>query len=288
MPVPQTSRIGYVNGRYVPYGEAAVHVDDRGYQFADAVYEVMAVRGGRLCHVEQHLDRLGRSLAELAIGWPVSRRVLPVIAAEVVRRNRVTDGILYVQVSRGVAHRNHLFPTDVAPSLVVSSWRQPSAGAGLAEQGVAVIAVPDLRWKRPDIKAVGLLANVMAREAARAAGAYEAWLVDEERGVVTEGAATNAYIIDQAGRLVTHPADRHILGGITRMNVLRLAAAAGIVVEERPFTLAEARAAAEAFLSATTVTVLPVVRIDGTAVAGGRPGPITLSLRALYQDMRTP
>jgi D-alanine transaminase len=151
-----------------------------------------------------------------------------------------------------------------------------------------VIAVPDLRWKRPDIKAVGLLANVMAREAARAAGAYEAWLVDEERGVVTEGAATNAYIIDQAGRLVTHPADRHILGGITRMNVLRLAAAAGIVVEERPFTLAEARAAAEAFLSATTVTVLPVVRIDGTAVAGGRPGPITLSLRALYQDMRTP
>lgn len=280
------TRIAYVNGQYLHHSLAGLHIEDRGTQFADAVYEVVAIRNGRPCHLEQHLDRLGRSLAALAIAWPVPRRVLPHILAEVVRRNRLGDGVAYLQVSRGVAHRNHAFPADTQPSLVVSAWRQPGPSAAAAEQGVAVVTAPDQRWKRPDIKTVGLLANVLARQAAKEAGAYEAWLVDEERGVVTEGSATNAYIVDGQGRVVTHPADGHVLGGVTRCNILTLAAEAGIPVEERPFTVAEAMAAAEAFASGTTATVLPVTRIDGRPVGSGRPGPVTRRLRALYQDLR--
>lgn len=285
-PVPPAPRVSYVNGRYVRHAEAALHVEDRAGQFADAVYEVLAIQGGRPLHADQHLDRLGRSLDALAIDWPVPRRVLPLIVAQVTARNRIGDGLVYIQVSRGVAHRNHPFPADALPSLVVTGWRQSLDFEAQAAKGYSVVTAADQRWKRPDIKSVGLLANVLARQAARERGVSEAWLVDEARGVITEGAATNAFIVDKAGRVVTHPADGRILGGVTRANTLALAASAGIAVDERPFTLPEAKAAAEAFLTGTSMTVMPVVAIDGQAVGGGRPGPVTLKLRALYKGLR--
>lgn len=278
-------RISYVNGLYVPLRDAALPIEDRGCQFADAVYEVLPVAGGRVCHLEQHLDRLGRSLAALSIAWPVSRRVMPVILGEVARRNRLTDGVLYLQVSRGAAHRSHPFPAGIPSSLVVYGWPQKGPSAAMLAEGVAVITRPDERWRRPDIKTVGLLANVLARQAAKEAGAYEAWLVNGE-GQVTEGSATNAFIVDAEGRIVTHPTDSHILGGVTRSNLLDLARRAGMALAERPFTVAEASAAREAFLSSSTVMLLPVVRIDGRPVGDGRPGPVAARLRALYQEMR--
>jgi len=277
-------RISYVNGRYVPHGAASVHIEDRGYQLADAVYEVMPILGGAIRHLNQHLDRLERSLAAVSIAWPVPRRVLPLILAEVVRRNRITDGIVYLQASRGVAHRAHYFPAGIKPSLVVSAWGGTAPPAWAVEHGVTVVTRPDQRWARPDIKTVNLLANVLARQSAKEGGAYEAWLVDGQG--VTEGSATNAYIITRDGTLVTHPADHAILGGVTRANVLALAPQAGLTVAERPFTVAEAQAAAEALISGTTFMVLPVVSIDGALIGDGKPGPKTRELRALYRAMR--
>lgn len=278
-------RVSYVNGRYVPHSQAVVHVEDRGYQFADAVYEVLPVVGGRICHLDQHMERLDRSLGALAMQLAVPRRVLPVILGEVVRRNRLKDGVIYLQAGRGMAHRNHVFPTNALPSLVVSAWPQKGPPATLVEEGVSVVTRPDLRWKRPDIKTVGLLPNVLARQSAKEAGAYEAWLVNE-RGFIIEGAATNAFIVAKDGAILTHPADTNVLNGVTRMNVIALARQLDLEVGERPFTLVEALAAREAFLSGTTVTVLPVTRIDDAAIGDGRPGPVTLRLRALYQELR--
>lgn len=280
-------RITYVNGRYGPHAEAAVHVEDRGHQFADAVYEVLPVAVGRLCHLDQHLDRLGRSLAALAIAWPVRRRALPVILERVVALNRVRDGLVYIQISRGVAPRNHYFPAHTQPGLVVSAWSHKGASSEQVEKGVNVCTMADQRWKRPDIKTIGLLPNLLARQSAKEAGAYEAWLVDE-RGFVTEGSSTNAFIVAADGTLRTHPADGAILGGVTRSNVLALAGSLGLDVKDQPFTVADALAAREAFLSGTTVTVLPVTRIDGHSVADGRPGAVSQGLRALYQELRCP
>ena len=279
-------RISYVNGRYVPHHDAVVHVEDRGYQFADAVYEVVPVAGGRVCHLGQHLARLERSLDALAITWPVPRRVMPFIIERVAKLNRVQNGLVYLQASRGVAPRNHYFPANTPPTLVVSAWPTKGPSVDQVEKGVAVVSRPDQRWKRPDIKTVGLLPNVLARQSAKEAGGYEAWLIND-KGFVTEGSATNAFIVAEDGTLVTHPADSSVLGGVTRSNVLSLALKAGIKVEERPFTLAEAMGAREAFLTGTTTTVLPVTRIDGQPVGEGRPGPISLKLRALYQELRT-
>lgn len=278
-------RVTYVNGRYVPHDEAVVHVEDRGYQFADAVYEVLAVVNGRVAHFDQHLERLDRSLAALAMQLAVPRRVLPVIIGEVVRRNRLRDGVVYLQASRGVARRNHVFPLDAVPSLVVTAWQQKPLPERLVEEGVAVAIRQDQRWKRPDIKTVGLLPNLLARQSAKEAGAYEAWLVNDQ-GFVTEGSATNAFIVARDGAILTHPADTNVLGGVTRANVVKLARDLGYEVGERPFTLAEAKAATEAFLTGTTVTVLPVTRIDDCPVGDGRPGPVALRLRALYQELR--
>jgi len=278
-------RVSYVNGLYRPHAEAAVHIEDRGYLFADSVYEVMPVVGGRVRQLDQHLDRLDRSLAALAIGWPVPRRVLPLILAEVVRRNRVTGGIVYLQASRGVAHRNHLFPVDAAPSLVVSAWAQPGPSAKVVEEGAMVVTRADQRWGRVDIKTTGLLPNVLARQSAKESGAQEAWMVDAQ-GVVTEGAATNAFIVDAFGVLRTHPINPAILGGVTRLNVLELARREGLPVEERAFTLVEAKSAREAFMTGTTIMVVPVVRIDGAPVGDGRPGPVARRLRALCQELR--
>lgn len=280
-------RVSYVNGRYLPHAQAVIHVDDRGHHFADAVYEVLPVVKGRLCHLDQHLDRLERSLGALAISWPLPRRVFPVVLAQVVRRNRLNDGLVYVQASRGAAPRNHTFPIDTPSSLVISAWPHSGPAAAMIEQGVRVAAQPDLRWKRSDIKATGLLPNVLARQSAREAGAFEAWLINE-RGFVTEGSATNVFIVAPDGALLTHPADTSILAGVTRANVLKLARNLGLEVGERPFTLAEALRAREAFITGTTMMVMPVIRVDDATIGDGKPGPITLRLRELYQDLRRP
>jgi len=274
------SRIAYVNGRYLPHRGAMVHVEDRGYQFADGVYEVCEVRGGRLIDERRHLARLKRSLDELRIRLPMSLAALGVVLREVIARNRIGYGAVYLQVTRGVARRDHGFPApDVAPSLVVTARALNKArNEALAAQGIAVISLPDNRWGRVDIKSIGLLPNVLARQAALDQGAREAWFVDKD-GAVTEGASTNAWIITGAGTVVTRPADHTILRGIARTVLFDVIKAQGLRLEERAFTLAEAYAAREAFVTAATQIVLPVVRIDGRAIGDGEPGPVATALR---------
>ena len=278
-------RFAYVNGRYVPYSAAQVHVEDRGYQFSDGVYEVCEVRNGGLVDERRHLDRLERSLSELRIALPVARSALGVVLRETVRRNRVRDGLIYLQVTRGVARRDHGFPPPgTRPSLVVTARPLDRAKQNaLAESGIAVITVPDDRWSRVDIKSISLLPNVLARQAARDAGAREAWLVDAQ-GFVSEGASTNAWIVTQSGRIVTRPAEFGILRGITRTVVLDVAAKQGLVVEERPFTVAEAHIAREAFATAATQLVMPVVSIDGKPIGDGKPGPVARGLRTRFHE----
>jgi D-alanine transaminase len=275
------SRIAYVNGRYLPHAAAGVHIEDRGYQFGDGVYEVCEIFHGRIVDETRHLDRLDRSLRELRIGWPVARAALSHVLREVVRRNRVQDGIVYVQVTRGVARRDHYFPTaPTDPSLVVTARSTDRASAeSLAQAGISVISVPDIRWGRVDIKSIGLLPNVLAKQQAREAGARDAWLVDAA-GFVTEGGSSNAWIVTHDGRLVTRQTDEHILAGVTRHAVLDLAKGRNLMLEQRPFTIAEAQGAAEAFLTSAGNIVMPVVRIDGKAVGDGAPGPVALALRA--------
>ena len=280
------SRIAYVNGRYVPHAEAAVHVEDRGYQFADGVYEVCEVARGMLVDVPRHLGRLDRSLSELAIRPPMGHPALVQVMREVVRRNRVRDGMIYIQVTRGVSRRDHVFPgPDVAPSIVMTARAaDPLAAERTAAAGVGVITVPENRWPRVDIKTVGLLPNVLAKQQAKEAGAKEAWFVDKD-GFVTEGGSTNAWIVSADGVLVTRPAESGILRGITRTVVLDVATADGIAVEERPFTVAEAKAAREAFITAATTLVMPVVRIDGAPVGDGKPGAVTLAIRKRFHAL---
>jgi len=279
------SRIAYVNGRYVRHAEAAVHIEDRGYQFADGVYEVCEVRGGHLIDETLHVDRLERSLGELRIAMPMSRAALGAVLRETVRRNGVRDGMVYLQVTRGVAPRNHPFPApDTAPGIVATAKSvSPASGDKRAEAGIAVISVPDNRWERVDIKTVGLLPNVMAKQAAKEAGAYEAWFVDKD-GNVTEGSSTNAWIVTADGTLVTRPANGGILRGITRTVILELAAKHGLKVEERAFSLDEAKRAREAFITAATTLVMPVVKIDEAVIGNGAPGSIAADLRARFHQ----
>ncbi|BCH25016.1 D-amino-acid transaminase [Mesorhizobium sp. L-8-3] len=279
-------RIAYVNGRYIRHAQAAVHIEDRGYQFADGVYEVCEVARGYIVDMTRHLDRLNRSLSELQIAWPMTRSALQLVMREVVRRNRVVNGLVYLQVTRGVAPRDHAFPAPgVKPALVVTAKRSdPAAAAKKAETGLAVITVPENRWDRVDIKTVGLLPNVLARQQARSVGAQEAWFVDPD-GTVKEGASTNVWIVTRDSRLVTRPADHGILRGITRATVIDVAAKLGLEVEERAFTVAEAKQAREAFITAATMVVMPVVTIDGTPVANGHPGSVALSLRHAFFDI---
>ena len=280
------SRIAYVNGRYVPHGEARVHVEDRGYQFADGVYEVCEIWTGHLVDETRHLDRLERSLGALAIRMPVKRAALHVILRETIRRNRVRDGLVYMQVTRGVARRDHAFPAEtVPPALVVTAKSIPRAkGDRMAEEGVGVITLPDNRWERVDIKSVGLLPNALAKQKAKEAGAREAWFVDRD-GYVTEGSSTTAWIVTMDGALVTRPNGTDILPGITRVTATEAARRAGLLVEERKFTVAEAKAAREAFMTAASTIVMPIVRIDGEAVANGKPGAIAGQLRAAFHDV---
>jgi len=279
------SRIAYVNGRYVPHGQASIHVEDRGFQFADGVYEVCEVRNGRLIDERRHLDRLDRSLGELRIASPMSRAALGLVLRETVRRNGVRNGMVYLQVTRGVARRDHAFPLAAVPPSVVVTARRADVAAQeqAARSGAKVISWRDDRWSRVDIKTVGLLPNVLAKQAAKEAGAREAWLVDAA-GFVTEGASTNAWIVTPAGVIVTRPAETGILRGITRTVVLDVAAALGYRVEERPFTLAEAHGAAEAFITAASTLVMPVVMLDGKAIGDGRPGPVAVALRQRFHE----
>ena len=277
------SRIAYVNGRYVPFAKAAVSIDDRALTFGDGVYEVCEISGGALIEETRHLARLRRSLASLRIPWPICEKALRFVMREVARLNRVRDGLLYLQVSRGAARRDHAFPPDgTRPGLVVAARAiDPAANAARAAGGVAVITAPEQRWARPDIKTLQLLPNVLAKQAAREAGAFEAWFVDRD-GFVTEGASTNAWIVTADGALVTRQADQAILHGVTRAALIDIAHRLGCRLEERPFTPLEAERAREAFVSSATTIATPVVSIDGRTIGDGLPGTVVPALRRAF------
>lgn len=275
------TRVAYINGRYVPKSRAQVAVEDRGYLFSDGAYDVIRVHKGHLSFVDRHLDRLDRSLAELKIAQPMSRAALLQVAREVVRRNGIHDGSLYIQVTRGVAPRDHKFPKGVKPSLLMMAKRWKAPAPDVLDKGAAVVTMPDQRWARRDIKSISLVANVLAKEAAAEQGAFEAWLIDDD-GMVTEGSSTSAWIATAQGELVTRPLGTEILPGITRSVVVEIARDLGLRLQLRPFSREEAYAAREAFLTSTSNFVLPVTRIDGKPVGDGRPGPIAARLREAY------
>jgi D-alanine transaminase len=277
------SRIAYVNGRYLPMRAASVNVEDRGYQFGDGVYEVVHLHAGRFIDADLHLARLDRSLREIRLEAPLATASLRLVLAEVARRNRVTEGLLYIQVTRGVARRDHAFPrTPVPPALVVTCKRIPPYPANVESWGMRAVTHPDLRWARRDIKTVNLLPNVLARQAAREAGAGEAILYDEGTGEVTEGAATSFWIVDAEGALRTHPLGHEVLPGCTRAALLSEMVAHGIPAEERAFTLDDLATAREAFITSATSFVKPILAVDGVAVADGTPGPVTRRLFDIF------
>ena len=272
-------QLAYVNGRILPLADASLHIEDRGTQFGDAVYEVCAVMNGRILDWQPHLVRLRRNLAELGITLAIGDGPLTLQAKRLIAQNGHSECIIYMQVSRGTAKRDHAFP-GAAPANLVMTVRRFDFAQRIRqlETGISVITQPDTRWGRVDIKTTGLLPNVLAKQAAREAGAFEAWLIAGE--TVREGSSTNAWIVKE-GRIITHPTGTSILPGIARDSLIRLAREAQLVVEERPFTLAEALAADEAFLTSTTAPILPVVRIDGQAVGSGKTGPVVRRLAEL-------
>jgi len=278
-----SGRTSYVNGAYVPHAHAQVHIEDRGLQFSDAIYEVWSVAGGLLLDEEEHLDRLERSLRELAMAMPMSRGALKFVLRELVRRNRIDNGILYMQVTRGAVRRDHAIPKAAPrPSMILTARRMDQKTLeGRRKSGIRVISRPDERWARCDIKSTSLLANILAKTAARDAGAFEAWLIDEE-GYVTEGSSTSAWIVDAEGRLVTRSLSNAILPGVTRRVIMESLAEAQMPVVERRFTLAEALAAREAFITAATLGATPIVEIDGKPIGEGKPGPLGRRVQELY------
>ncbi|MEO1193260.1 MAG: D-amino-acid transaminase [Pseudomonadota bacterium] len=276
-------RLAYVNGRYLPHGQAQVHIEDRGYQFADGVYEVVPIAEGTLVDEELHLDRLEYSLGELQIAMPMRREALKLISREVIRRNHLTNGILYMQVTRGVAPRDHKFPTKpTKPALVMTAKQTKPATPEALAKGLSVVTCPDIRWKRPDIKSISLLPNCLAKQQAAEEGAGEAWMLDDQ-GCVTEGSSTNAWIVTKDKRVITRPSDeREILNGITRRVLIDLMAKQGYICEERPFSLEEAFEASEAFITSSSNFVMPVTKIDDRVVGNGNPGPLSQALREAY------
>ena len=279
------SRLVNVNGQFQPYAQAAIHVEDRGFQFGDAVYEVCEVRGSRLIDETRHMQRLARSLSELRIPAPMGAGAWSRVLRETIRRNRVRDGSLYLQVSRGTHPRDFFLPPEGTPPTVVCVARHASRAKAeaTAAKGIAIKSAPDNRWQRCDIKTVMLLPSSLAKQAARDAGANDAWFVDD-KGFVTEGASANAWIVDRDGRLVTRQIDNAILRGVTRTTLIDLLGREGIEFVERPFTLAEAKAAREAFVTSATALVMPVVTIDGTQIGNGAPGLIAIKLRAAFHS----
>ncbi|NQW00129.1 MAG: D-amino-acid transaminase [Rhodospirillales bacterium] len=275
------SRIAYVNGQYVPHSRAFVHIEDRGYQFADGVYEVFAVHHGRLIGQQGHLDRLAHSLAALQIDWPMGKRPFMVAVNEVVRRNHVTNGLVYIQITRGVARRDHGFPAQCESALVITARKMPALHKPTLSKGINIITIPDIRWKRKDIKSISLLPNCLGKQQAREAGAFEAWMYNEQ-DEITEGTSSNAWIVTADGELVTRDVSHSILNGITRLAVLEAAAAAGLTFSERAFSRQEAAEAKEAFITSSTSHVKAVTRIDDAPVGNGHIGEMTARLLDLY------
>ena len=277
------SRIAYVNGQYVSHRDATVHVEDRGYQFADGVYEVFAVMGGKLIGEQGHLERLAHSLSELRIEWPMSRPALMVAVKEIVRRNHVLDGLVYLQVTRGVSPRDHPFPQHSDSALVITARKSGPLDKDTLRNGVDIITIPDIRWQRCDIKSVSLLANVLGKQEAREANAFEAWQVDED-GYITEGTSTNAWIVTTSGDLVTRNASTSILNGVTRLAVLEAVVEVGVDIIERPFTPQEALEAREAFITSSTSHVKAVTRINGQSIGNGHVGDLTNRVLDAYVE----
>ena len=275
------SRIVHLNGQFLPEAEAKVSVFDRGYLFADGVYEVTAVIDGRLIDFAPHMDRLARSLGELDMAWPIDREALREVHEELLERNGLSEGRVYMQVTRGVSERDFAFPKDATSSLLAFTQAARVVGDPKAEAGVKVVSIPDIRWKRRDIKSIALLAQCMGKQKAAEAGAHEGWM--HEDGFVTEGTSSTSYIV-AGGRIITRGLSNAVLPGVTRLAILRLAKERNMEVEQRPFTLEEAYAAQEAFLTSASALVLPVVEIDGRAIGDGRPGPIARRLRTLYLE----
>jgi D-alanine transaminase len=280
------TRIAYVNGRYVRHADAKVHIEDRGYQFADGVYEVCEVRHGMIVDLTRHLDRLGRSLSELRIAWPMHRSALVRVIREVLKRNRVRNGLFYLQVTRGVAKRDHVFPhPDTKPSIVITAKStNPAVIAAKNANGIKAITVPENRWDRVDIKTVGLLSNALVRQQAKEAGAQEAIYVDAD-GTVKEGAATNVWMVDEDGTLLTRPAEHGILRGITRTTLMDVAGKLGITIREEAFSAEKMLASREVFITAATSICFPVVEIDGKPIANGHPGSVSQKIREAFFDI---
>jgi len=274
-------RIAYVNGAYLPHRHATVHIEDRGYQFADGVYEVVHTYRGRLIDELAHLDRLDRSLNELSIASPMARQSMRLVMREVARRNRLITGLLYIQVTRGVAPRDHRFPRSVKPAVVMTARSIPEFPREMFDDGVKILTIPDIRWDRCDIKTIALLPNILAKQTAAEAHAYEAWMVDADE-FVTEGSSSNAWIVTADNILVTPPTGHRILAGTARRTIMRLAGELGYTVEERPFTVAEAYRAKEAFMSNSSHFVTPVTQIDDAVIANGKPGALTIELHERY------
>ncbi len=275
-------RIAYVNGDFLPLEEAKVSILDRGFLFADGIYEVAAVLDGKLVDNALHLARLQRSCGEIALALPLPLAKIAEVERELVRRNDLREGLVYLEATRGAAERDFPFPQGVPPTLVMFTQEKPLVDSPAAK-GIAVKSVPDIRWARRDIKSVALLPQVLAKQAAAAAGCQEAWMIEDD-GTVTEGGSSNAYIVTREGVLVTRPISNDILAGCTRKAALALAAERQIRIEERPFTLEEAHGAAEAFITSASSFVTPVVSIDGKPIGSGTPGKLTLRMREIYID----
>ncbi len=282
MSASPSGRIVYVNGAFGPLETASVPVMDRGFLFGDGIYEVTAVIDGRFADNEAHLARLDRSLSEIEIRNPHTAEEWTAIQRELVQRNGLTEGLIYIEVTRGVAERDFTSPDTLAPTVVMFTQVKPLRTNGNLAKGASVITLPDLRWARRDIKSVSLLAQVLAKRAAAKAGVAEAWMVED--GVVTEGASSTAFILTEADEIVTRPLSQAVLPGVTRRTILRLAAERGLRFVERPFSVAEAQGAREAFFTSASTIVMPVVRIDDVTVGDGKPGPVALRLRELYLE----
>ena len=276
-------KIAFVNGSYRNIHKASIEIEDRGFQFADGVYEVIALTNDVLIDLDFHLDRLNRSLTEINIKWPMSRESVMAICAEVIRRNRLTQGSLYIQITRGVTARDFSYPNGIKPSLVIYGRRSRNNQTSSKAHGIKVISTRDIRWGRCDIKSISLLASVLAKTQANDKIAQEAWLLNED-GFVTEGASSNAWIVPRPNVIQTHPVNSSILSGITRLRTIKLAQEQSIKVIERPFSINEAKKAKEAFLTSSTLFVQPIVDIDGSQIGDGKVGSTTKTLINSYLD----
>jgi D-alanine transaminase len=274
------SSIVYVNGEYVPQDEAKVSIFDRAFLFADGIYEVTAIIDGKMIDFEPHLERLHRSLRELDMAQPVSDDEIRTMHEELMTRNNLTEGLIYMQITRGVAERDFAYPDGAPQTIIAFTMEKELVDPPQVREGIAIITVPDIRWQRRDIKTTGMLAQAMAKEASRQAGVGDAWMVED--GTVTEGTSNTSFIVVDGNRLITRPLSNSILPGVTRRTIMRLAESGDISVEERAFTVDEAKAADEAFLTSASTIVMPVVKIDDVTIGTGKPGPITQKLRATY------